>query len=162
MILWNLESDREFLRKFVHDFLPHAVQDSEPTAPDVEPNLFNRRSGTFTRRANSCYASITSRFRPAKRKDIEEIVEKAKCYSIEKGQWIRLKYCSEKKCFCALKEEVTHSIFSNKDASSILEDVGTHSIFSVQDTSRLLVDVSVKKNCQLDESKSYLRMSSLS
>ena len=136
VILWELRSDGDFLSTFVHEFLPRSVQDGEPTASVVEPNLFSRRSGALTRQANSYYASIASRIRPAKRKDIEKIVEKAKCYTIEKGQWIRLKYCRAEDSFRALKEEVTHSIFSNKDASVILEDVGPHSIFSVQDASR--------------------------
>jgi hypothetical protein len=128
MILWKLESDRDFLQTFVHDFLPRSVQDRETTVSNVEPHdLFGRG-----------YASLLSRIRPATRQDIEKIVEKAKSHIIEKGQWIRLKYYSTEDSFRVLKEGETHSIFSSKDSTGILKDVGTHSIFSVQDASRLI------------------------
>jgi hypothetical protein len=38
MILWKLESDRDFLQTFVHDFLPRSVQDRETTVSNVEPH----------------------------------------------------------------------------------------------------------------------------
>ena len=136
VVLWNLESDVDFLRTFVHEFLPRSVRDSESTASNIELDLSSRNSGPFTRRADRLYAYFASRIRSAKREDIEELVEKAKSHIVEKGQWIRLKYCSAEESFRASKEEVAHSIFSKKDASGILEDVGTHSIFSVQDASR--------------------------
>jgi DNA-binding transcriptional regulator YhcF (GntR family) len=140
IILRKLELNKDFRWKFVHEFLPHNVRDSESTASNVEPGLTRRKSGAFiNRRADDCYASFASRIRPATREDIEKVVEKAKSHIISKGQWIRLKYYSVEDYFRVLKEEETRSInFRVRDGSCILKDVGTHSIFSVHDASRII------------------------
>jgi hypothetical protein len=156
IILWKLESDGDFLSKFVHEFLPHGVQDSEPTTSNVVPDVSSRKSGPFTRRANSFYASLSSRIRPAKREDIEEVVDKAKSHITEKCQWIRLKYYYDSVEDSFLKEEGTCSIFSAEDAPRILKDVGTHSIFSVQDASSFIRGYVGEKKLSTERKKELL------
>ncbi len=106
LILTNFETDTQFLSKFVHEFLPPACRDILPTVSFNFSQIFNPpQFGSFLVGKllnvveNIAVAAVSSR-RPATGEDIEEIVEKAKCYF--------------------LKDVGTHSIFSVQDTSRII------------------------------------------
>ena len=69
LLLKKLESDERFLRKFVHEFLPHACRDS-----DV---------GNVPGWVEDLVVLGVSSFRPATREEVHEVVEKAKCYFLK-------------------------------------------------------------------------------
>ena len=143
LILWNLQTDKDFLWTFVHEYLPSAVRDTETTE---EPHTTSRVRRVFAFRRDKFYSSLASRIKPATKEGIEKIVEKAKNYITSNGRWIRLKFYGAENSFRVLKEEGTRTIFCQKDAAQILKDVGLQSIFTVQDAARIIRgDVSNKK-----------------
>jgi hypothetical protein len=142
VVLWKLETDEEFRKLFVNDFLPKSVRDTEPRAPDsdhdVKSGSFGRRSTKFKRGvAGDLTASLLSRLRPATKEDIEEIVEKAKSHIASTGLWVRLNFYSVEGSF-RVSEKGTQNTFRVRDGSRILKHVGVRSIFGVQHASSII------------------------
>ncbi len=104
LILAKLETDKLFLSKFVDEFLPFACRDKVPTVSydssfdDVQFGLFLLRKPLNV--VENVAVGAVSSFRPTTREEMEEIVDKAKCYF--------------------LKDVGTHSIFGVENASRII------------------------------------------
>ena len=123
LILAKLESDTQFLSKFVDEFLPPTCRDKYQSysrksvrpvpivagsqslhVPDI-PDFFVPKALTYFHMGikgdlEDFNAKVSSFFRSARREDIEQVVEEVKCY--------------------------------------FLKDVGTYSIFSVENASRII------------------------
>ena len=106
LILAKLETDEQFLSKFVYEFLPSACRDTVPTVSYDSSQGFNPlQFGLFLLEkplnvVENVAVGAVSTFRPATKEEMEEIVGKAKCYF--------------------LKDVGTHSIFSVENASRII------------------------------------------
>ncbi len=96
LILAKLATDKLFLLKFVHEFLPIPCRDKVFYDSSQEFNPI--QYGLFLLE-NAAVGAVSS-FRPATREEMEEIVGKAKCYF--------------------LKDVGTHSIFGVENASRII------------------------------------------
>ena len=81
LILGKLESDEQFLTKFVYEFLPYGCRDRIPT-----PGLFNFVRRIIANVAENYSVWAASIFRPAsifrlsRREEILEVVKKSNCY----------------------------------------------------------------------------------
>ncbi|XP_028392636.1 uncharacterized protein LOC114517178 [Dendronephthya gigantea] len=132
-ILLNLKDDKDFLRTFVQDILPHSVRDREQERKDEGVSGTNQ--GGIKR--NALTASLMSRIRPANEQDIKDVVEKARTYLTSKGKWKLINNFGQ--LTGTSKQKTRHSLASGKDVHLILQDVDIYkSIFSVHDASRII------------------------
>ncbi len=117
LVFSKLESDEQFLRKFVDEFLPSSCQDYVTTAPHGL-NV----GATFGLSYVEDYAvRAVSRFKSATREDIHEIVDRAKCYF--------------------LRDIATRSIFSVQDTSRIIRGCVDEKELSTERKQELLENV---------------------
>jgi hypothetical protein len=111
LILKKLKSDKQFVRKFVHEFLPPGCR-----------NYFNAGQGLpLVGFVEYCAVWGISHFKSATREDIHEVVEKAKCYF--------------------LKDVGTYSIFSVQDTSRIIRGCVDEKELSTERKEELLENV---------------------
>ncbi len=94
LVLRKLESDKQFLLKFVNEFLPPGCRDYYSPPPSSESSRFSRVA------AEDSLVRAASRLKSATGEEIYKVLEKAKCYF--------------------LRDVETNSIFSAKDASCII------------------------------------------
>ena len=139
LFLTKLRVDREFLRKFVNEFLPPACREmvSRSTTLAGSLGLALLAGSIITGPIGAPIAALTaglvglnaedqavrgiSNSRPATREDIYEVVQKAKCYFLRKVQ--------------------THSILSVQEASRIIRGCVNEKELSTERNKELLENV---------------------
>lgn len=110
LVYKKLQSDIEFVRRFVHEFLPSSCRDTVN---------FEQIPGSYY--VENLVVWGISRFRSATREEINEVVEKAKCYF--------------------LKDAGIHSMFSVQDASHIIRGYVNENELSTERKKELLKTV---------------------
>ena len=111
LVMKKLQSDREFVTKFVHEFLPSSCRDTDDRFQQIPGFAFAENWAVWG----------VSRFRSATREDIHAVVEKAKCYF--------------------LKDAGTHSVFSVQEASRIIRGCVDENKLSTERKKELLENV---------------------
>ena len=125
-LIWTkLETDGQFLSKFVHEFLPFACRDTVPTVSYDSSQGFVKLVqfllGKPLNMVENVGVRAVSCFRSATGEEIEEMVEKAKCYF--------------------LKDVGIQSIFSVQDASRIIRGCVDEKRLSTERKQELLENV---------------------
>ena len=127
LILAKLKTDKQFLSKFVHEFLPPVCRDILPTVSYDSSQGFNPlQFGLFLLEkplnvVENVAVGAASTLRPDTKEEMEEIVDKTKCYF--------------------LKDVGTHSIFSVENCSRIIHGCVEEKELSTERKQELLENV---------------------